>query len=205
MIYLKESEQQHNLQLNGRKLLLRPFTVEDIPTLHAALSKDLEHLIYWWLCGVNPENICLEIIGNLVNDYIKTWAAGTEYHYALIDIASSEIVGEFIIHDINHVNQHACIGYWMATNPIVKGNCHLFTAFLACRALVELNLNRIEFFIANKNIKSIKSIQKLPVLNEGLLRNRLKIQDHVYDTLVFSFIDADLYALQNICLPLRTN
>jgi ribosomal-protein-serine acetyltransferase len=202
MIYLNAKEQEHMLNLNGKKLLIRPFMLEDAKNLFTAFRKNIDHLSHWWLLDINHEQISLEFATNLTNLYVNNWNTANEYHYIIIDIESSDIVGEVSIHAIDYVHQFASMGYWLSNNSILKGNCHLFTAFIACRALVELNLNRIEFFIADENIKSIKSIQKLPVQNEGLMRNRLKTQYHVYDAFVFSLIDTDLHLLQRICLPL---
>jgi len=100
----------------------------------------------------------------------------------------SRIIGRIGLHQIDQINQNACIGYWLDKNELGKGIITKATKRLIDYAFQDLNLNRIEILTATHNIKSTAIPIRLGFQKEGILREMEKHDDIFYDLNVFSLL-----------------
>lgn len=113
--------------------------------------------------------------------------------YAIRDKQTGELVGSSRFYEYDAKHQRAAIGYtWL--NPSVWGtgvNDSLKHAMLQF-GFDDLNLNRIAFYIDDRNGRSRRALLKLGAKEEGLLRQHMVLPDgFVRDTAVFSIISSE--------------
>jgi ribosomal-protein-serine acetyltransferase len=131
----------------------------------------------------------MQTIGDFKN-YIakskKQHNEGSDFGYLII--FNKTAVGRIGIHNIDHQNKIASIGYWLDENYTGKG---IITK--SCKAIINyayntLDLNRIEIKCATGNNKSRSIPEKLGFTKEGILREGELINNTFIDLYIFSML-----------------
>lgn len=105
-----------------------------------------------------------------------------------------KLVGFVALHNINHTNRSAKIGYVINRNYQRKGLAQKCIVKLINEIYKNTNLVRIEASVNPKNIASIKLLEKMKFTKEGLLR-RYSFNprtEKIEDRIIFSVIKDDI-------------
>ena len=173
-------------EIDGGRIRLRPFCPSsDAQRLFEICSSDETVRFY----GMEPMQSVAEA-EQLLACYAKGMAAGTSVHWAIVDTQSGILIGDAGIMSIDGRNRRAssyCIldsAYWG------RGLSSDAMKLLFDHAFSVSPLNRIHAFIDVRNVRTIKSVEGIGFVREGVLRD--------YEIDRGEYIDDAVYALTRL-------
>ena len=174
-------------------VLLRPYRSGDVDLLYEAVRESIVELSPWMVwCHANYS---MEESRDWVESRAGAWERGTEYSFVITDAEEGLFLGGCGLDHINQAVQDpgiANLGYWVRSSRIGKGVATSVVRLLAGFGFGELGLNRIEIIIAVGNKSSRRVAEKAGAKREGILRNRLFVDEQVRDAVMFSLIPQDI-------------
>lgn len=103
------------------------------------------------------------------------------------------VIGTVSYREIRKEFYDSClIGYKMDKSNRRQGYCREAISFLDTLVFTQFGLNRIEATVQPQNIPSIKLLESLGYTNEGLLREKIKIDGTYKDHYLFSRLKKDV-------------
>ena len=120
------------------------------------------------------------------------WAHGSAYAFAIVDARDGAFIGGCGLTNIHPRHRFANLFYWVRTSRAGQGAATAATLLLARFGFHDLALNRIEIVVGTENAPSLRVAEKVGAVREGLLRNRIALDDGVHDAVMFSLIPADV-------------
>jgi ribosomal-protein-serine acetyltransferase len=183
---------QKDIKLVKGKILLRPYRPGDAVCMFEAAIESINELDPWmpW-CHAG---YTMEESENWIKSCDEAWDKGTAHEFAVLDSQTGQYLGGCGLNHIDPVYKTANLGYWVRSGSTRHGIATTATMLLARFGFAQLKLNRIEIIIAVENSKSQRVAEKSGAKREGILRNRISINDQVHDAVVFSFIPQDFCA-----------
>ena len=173
-------------EIDGGRIRLRPFCQSsDAQRLFEICSSDEVVRFY----GMEPMRSVAEA-EQLLACYAKGMTAGTSVHWAIVDAHDGVIIGDAGIMSIDNRNLRAssyCIldsAYWG------RGLSSDAMKLLFDYAFSVSALNRIQAFIDVRNVRTIKSVEGIGFVKEGVLRG--------YEIDRGEYIDDAVYALTRL-------
>ena len=170
-------------EIDGGRVRLRPFCPSsDAQRLFEICSSDETVRFY----GMEPMQSVAEA-EQLLACYVKGIVAGTSVHWAIVDTQNGILIGDAGIMSIDGRNRRAssyCIldsAYWG------RGLSSDAMKLLFDYAFGVSTLNRIHAFIDVRNVRTIKSVEGIGFVREGVLRG--------YEIDRGEYIDDAVYAL----------
>lgn len=168
----------------GEGLVLRHFTLDDAQTIYDRVAANREHLRHYlpWVDRTKGIEDTLEfLLAASVNRRRGRWLT-----YGLWQ--DGEFVGALGTHDIEPVERHLSIGYWISAGAQGRG---LITR--ACRrflrlAFEELGMERVEIRVAEGNQRSAAVPERLGLRLDGVLRHAQKLPSGYADIRVYSVL-----------------
>ncbi|PTX15076.1 ribosomal-protein-alanine N-acetyltransferase [Pontibacter mucosus] len=118
-------------------------------------------------------------LGNLEMKWLK---------WELIEKESQKVIGSCGFHNWYEEHERAELGYSLHENFRGRGFMHEALTCVIEHGFKVMKLNRIEAFVGPSNLPSIRVIEKLGFTREGLLKEHYKINDHIYDSIVYSLL-----------------
>jgi [ribosomal protein S5]-alanine N-acetyltransferase len=168
--------------LTTERLLLRPFQLEDAPTVNelagAREIADTTSLI--------PHPYQLEDAVNWIMTHPDSFEKGREVVFAITLRESGELVGAIGL-GIDRHNQLAEMGYWVGVPYWNNGYCTEAAKAVVAYAFEELKLNRVEARYMTRNPSSGRVMEKIGMQFEGKLRQQIQRWG--------VFEDANIYAI----------
>ncbi len=162
------------------RLLLRPFTNEDLALVFSGLSHP--DVIQYY--GVSFHS--LEATQEQMKWYASIEENETGMWRAICSSNGSQFYGACGLNNISKQHRKTEIGYWLLPEYQGKGFIIEALPVLIAHGFSNLNLHRIEAFIETENQSSIKVMQKLNFNLEGTMRD-CEIKNN-------SFISLNIYA-----------
>lgn len=171
-----------NLQiaLENERVLLRPLAYTDESELQAiAKDKDL------WLYGLADLSQPGEL-NKYIRDAIAARDEGVCAVWTIIDKKTSSVAGCTRLAEISWKDERGQIGWtWIGKqfqgSGLNKAMKHLILKY----GFEELNLNRIELKADERNVQSRKAIKSIGAIEEGILRQHLKLHNGYLRNSVF--------------------
>lgn len=166
------------------RLLLREFGKDDFDAVHA-YATDVEVVRYMpW--GPNGEADTREFLARAAASARAVPRAG--YELAVVEKATSRLVGGVGLHRSEPASGTAMIGYCLARSAWGRG-----LATEAARAMLafgfgELGLHRVWAGCDPDNAGSVRVLEKIGMRREGHLREDTWIRDEWRDTLVYGIL-----------------
>ncbi len=170
---------------------LRPLLKSDARELTLAVQKSVPELLPWmsWCHEGYNEQDALQWLKTLPSG----WEKGTDYGFAITDIADGQIVGGCGVSFVNQLFRFGNVGYWVRSDRHGEGIASR-AAILASRfAFEKVGLVRAEIVVAVGNTASLRVAEKVGAKREGVLRNRLVVRDMIYDAVMYSLTPGDFY------------
>jgi RimJ/RimL family protein N-acetyltransferase len=172
--------------LGDGEILLRAWTISDIPALTAA-CQDPE--IPRWTIVPSPyeEHHARDFIAGSVEDR----ETGRELALAIVDQADT-LLGAIGVGRFDWDDRKAEIGYWIARDARRRAVGARATRLLARWALTELGLERLELLANPENEASQRLAERAGFTREGVLRRYRRRHGHREDLVMFSLLPEDL-------------
>ena len=176
------------ITLTGKLVRLEPLSESHVPALIVA-ARD-ENIWRYMLYGY-PDNEKKML--TLVRDLLQRQANGTDLPFAVIQLASGRAVGMTRYLEIRPEHRALEIGgTWYATEfqrTAVNTECK----YLMLRHAFEaLGCTRVQFKADARNARSIRAIERLGAVREGVLRNHMITPDGTLrDSVYFSILDRE--------------
>ncbi len=173
--------------LRGSRVHLRPFDIKtDAAYIFSICSKEETVRFY----GMEPMKSVAEA-ERLLSAYASGTAAGTSLHWAITDAVTDKVIGDAGIMSIDANNYRAssyCIldaQYWG------MGLSYDAMKMLFDYVFSTTNLNRIHAYVDKRNKRTIKSVQGIGFVLEGILREYEFDKGEFIDDAVFSLTRSD--------------
>lgn len=168
--------------LTTERLLLRPFTLEDAPTVRALASAreiaEMTTIPHPYEEGMAEEWICTHQ-GAYERGELVTWA---------ITRREDGMVLGAISLSINKANLFAELGYWVGKPYWGQGYCTEAAREALRYGFEVLNLNRIQARHMTKNPASGRVMQKIGMTYEGTLRQSVYRWEKFEDMVIYAIL-----------------
>lgn len=168
--------------------MLRPFRRRDVNSIHEAVSASIDDLQQWlpWA----SRGYSRSVTQHFVRDSIAAWGEGRAYDFAVRRPQEpGRHLGNVSIWHTSKQNAVAEIGYWIRSDETRRGICTEAVAHLLEIGFEELKLHRVTLRIAVGNRASERVAEKLGFLQEGTLREDVKIGSRWVDHTVWGLLD----------------
>lgn len=175
--------------LTDGKILLRPYGISDVNNHHQAVRESIKEMGPW--LPFAHEKYSLKESKDWIKKRPSEWAKGITYTFVICDAKDGTIIGGCGLNEIDWLNRHANLGYWVRTSHTGRGIAPAATRLLAKWGFDELKLKRIEVVVAIENKRSLRAAAKAGAKHEGVLRNRLNIRDKAHHAVMHSLIPED--------------
>ena len=176
-------------ELNTQRLILRQITGEDDKSLFEVLS---------------DEDTCEYLTHNAVNDieFIKRMIPGMQMFFdekqrirwGIAQKQDNSIIGHCGFFDIDRSNCCAEISYCLKNGLWGQGIMTEALDAMLKFGFEDYGLNRIVAKVIIGNVRSIKVMQKLGFVQEGILRESLYKNGQYHDLLVFSLLKSEYHS-----------
>lgn len=179
------------LPIKTERLVLRPFSGSDAQDLFDIFS-DPKVMRFW---STTPWE-SIERAHEIIERDTRALANGEHLCLALERNGDGRVIGQCSLFRISEDCRRAEIGYCLASRAWGRGYMHEALRELIIYGFGHLQLNRIEADIDPMNKASVKSVERLGFVHEGLLRERWIVNDEVSDSAIYGLLSKDWNSLQ---------
>ena len=159
--------------LRSDKVLLRPMMLNDFEQMKT-LTKD-RNMWYYFTADLSDENILHNWIEKAVSDLEKNIALP----FTIISTENNGIIGTTRIGNISEVNKRVEIGWtWISKDYLGSGLNQHVKKLLFEYLFTQTNTLRIEFKTDVLNISARKSMEKVGLVEEGILRSHTLVTNN---------------------------
>ena len=174
--------------LTGRVVRLEPLSEQHAPDLTVAAH---DERIWRYMLYAYPEDE--EKMLAWVRDILARQAAGADLAFAVIHRESGRAIGATRYLEIRPPHRSLEVGgTWYATEfqrTAVNSECKYL---LLKHAFEVLGCIRVQFKADARNLRSIRAIERIGAMREGVLRKHYILQDGGYrDSVYFSILDRE--------------
>lgn len=181
------------LTLTTPRLLLRPLTAADAQALFATFA-DPETARYW----STPPWTSIEEARKLIDMDMHALPAGEYLRLGLERRDSGDLIGMCSLFQWVRQCRRAELGYGMHRAHWGNGLMHEALSALLRHGFEQLDLNRVEADVDPRNAGSVRSLERLGFVKEGLLRERWIVEGEVSDTGFYGLLRSDWQALHHV-------
>jgi ribosomal-protein-serine acetyltransferase len=169
------------------RLALRPFRRRDAGAIHEAVKASIQDLQLWlpWA----SRDYSKSVSQHFVRDSISAWNEGRAFDFAIRRREDPDRhLGNVSIWYTSKQNAVAEVGYWVRSDETRRGICTEAVAHLLGIGFEDLGMHRITLRIAVGNRASERIAEKLGFLQEGTLREDVKIGARWVDHTVWGLL-----------------
>jgi len=174
--------------LTGKVVRLEPLSEANIPELVLA-GREESIWKYMLYADLNNE----ESMTSWVSDMLSRQQAGTDLPFAVIHLASGHIVGATRFLEMRPTHRSLEIGGTWYAPEFQRTAVNTESKYLMLKyAFEEMKCIRVQFKADVRNEASIRAIEKLGAVREGVLRNHYILQDGTFrDSVYFSILERE--------------
>ncbi|GLX70417.1 GNAT family N-acetyltransferase [Paenibacillus glycanilyticus] len=176
-----------DLVLDNSKAIMLPLQAEHVKELASLLSNPKVWELTW------RKNNTEQAIASALDLALANREAGTQLPFAIIDRSSGRLAGTTRLGDLDVANKNVEIGWsWIAPDFWGSGINTACKLLLLQYAFEELGVIRVQFTASGSNTRSLKALDKIGAVKEGVLRRqRLDATDGgaVHDNVFYSILD----------------
>ena len=174
--------------LTGKLVRLEPLSETHIPGLTEA-GRD-ENIWKFMLYGdlTQPENMA-----GWVRDILGRQAAGTDLPFTVIHLPSGRVAGATRYMEMRPAHKGLEIGGTWYAPEFQRTGVNTECKYLLLQYAFEMmGCIRVQFKADARNERSIRAIERLGAVREGILRNHMILQDgRIRDSVYFSILDKE--------------
>ncbi|MFO8018013.1 MAG: GNAT family protein [Promethearchaeia archaeon] len=130
---------------------------------------------------------------NLIQGYLYQWEKQKQFTYIIeLRKKGDEVtkLGSTSLWNISWKHKRADIGIWLNSQYHNKGYAKNAIDLLKIVSFIHLKLHRLQAYVANANIKSIKLFKRCNFTKESVLRDYLFFNDRYYDAILFALLNS---------------
>ncbi len=177
-------------ELSNGTIKIRRYRAEDVPLLFEAARESTKEM-FPWMPWCHP-NYSIDESAAFIHSREAAWNQKTDFAFAVFDVASDQFLGGVGLSQIKRIHNFANLGYWVRSSKTRQGIATAATLLAARFGFEDLGLSRIEIVATVGNLASQRVAEKANAKREGVLRNRLLINNQLHDAVMFSLIEEDL-------------
>lgn len=170
-------------EINDGNLHLRKVSKDDVSFFYRSLQeKEMTNYL-----SLGPLR-SLEHSKRLIKNYLKSWDKYLQFNYIieLRENRTSTKIGSVSLWAINWYHQRSGVGIWILPKYWEHGLGSKTIVLIKNIAFNHFNLNRLEAHIAKHNERSIKMFKKCDFVEEGVLKNYLRIDAKFQDAFILA-------------------
>lgn len=170
-------------------IALRPIGPEDTPAVVEAVRESVAEIMPWmsWCTPDYDPTGARAFLSTLPT----RWEQGLQYGFAITDVQTGGFLGGAGLNHINVVTRLANLSYWVRTSACGRGIATRSARLVGEFAVKQVGLLRAEIVVAVENKPSQRVAEKAGAKREGVLRNRLIVQENVLDAVMYSLTPQD--------------
>ena len=178
--------------LRGSRVILRMAKPEDVSDLFA-LHADREVMRYWSCAAYTSMAQAQELFDR--SD--RGVRAGEFNYWAITRTDDDRLIGHCTLFSISAAHRRAETGYALARQHWGHGYAHDAMRLVLDYAFGPLGLHRVEADVDPRNGGSIRLLERLGFVREGLLRERWRVNDEITDSAMFGLLAPDYATATN--------
>lgn len=169
--------------LESKRLILRPFLLNDAPTVQtfAGNYKVAE------MTATIPHPYLDGMAEAWIKTHLKSWQEQILLTLAMEEKNSQKLIGCISL-GFNQLHQRAELGYWIGEPYWNQGFCTEAGKCLVSFAFKKLNLRKITSSHMTKNPASGKVMQKIGMIQEGMLRQQFFRMGEFHDAVIYGLL-----------------
>ncbi|MBY9012135.1 MAG: GNAT family N-acetyltransferase [Candidatus Lokiarchaeota archaeon] len=170
-------------EINDGNLHLRKVSKDDVSFFYRSLQeKEMTNYL-----SLGPLR-SLEHSKRLIKNYLKSWDKYLQFNYVieLRENRTSTKIGSVSLWAVNWYHQRSGVGIWILPKYWEHGLGSKTIVLIKNIAFNHFNLNRLEAHIAKHNERSIKMFKKCDFVEEGVLKNYLRIDAKFQDAVILA-------------------
>ena len=167
--------------------VLRPFRRRDGNAVHEAVMASIDDLQKWlpWA----SRDYSRSVSQHFIRDSMAAWSEGRAFDFTVRrPDEPNRHIGNVSIWPISRQNAVGEIGYWVRSEDTGEGVCTEAVAHLVGVGFEDLGLHRVTLRIAVGNLPSERIAEKLGFLQEGTLREDVKIGTRWVDHTIWGLL-----------------
>lgn len=153
--------------LSDGVVALRPWEPADVPAIAAACA---DEEIARWLDMI-PQPYTLEDARWYVSQCEQGWRDGTTSNFAVVDVASAEVVGAMGARHVEPEQGVTEVGYWVAPHARRRGVAARALRLISAWLLHDVGVARVQLRADVDNLPSRRVAEKAGFVEEGTLRS----------------------------------
>ncbi len=155
-------------ELQGERVLVRPYGQEDAAALLEAIEESRAHLAPWlpWVHGHRS----LDDSRTFIRRAQAHWLLREDLPVGIFDLATGRLLGGSGLHRIEWELRRFEIGYWLRATAQGHGYMQEVVRLLTSLAFNGLQANRVQIQIDPRNRRSQQVAERLGYTLEGTLR-----------------------------------
>lgn len=172
--------------LRGSRVCLRMAKPEDVPDLFALHSNN--EVMRYWSCAPYTSMAQAQELFDRSDRGVR---AGEFHYWALTRTDDDRLIGHCTLFNISATHRRAETGYALARRHWGHGYACEAMSLVLDYAFGPLGLHRVEADVDPRNGGSIRLLERLGFVREGLLRERWRVNDEVTDSAMFGLLAPD--------------
>lgn len=182
------------IKLVGQRCLLRTFVEADAKALAELLQKNK---FYWSIYEPlhREEYYSEQTQLRKILEGIRLSQENREFSFGIFDESSQQLIGHISLYAIKRLPySSAFVGYSMDQQYAGRGIATEAVELVLHFAFNQLNIHRLEAYVAPENIASVRVLEKSNFVREGLLRELLFINGHWVDHYMYAILQRDFHS-----------
>lgn len=169
--------------LDGGRVVLRWPMRRDVDGLHAIFS-DPAVMRYWSSTPLESKAAARRLLAEMREEFRN----GVLFEWVLARRDDDMAIGTCTLFHLDRENRRAEIGFALARSCWGKGLMSEGLGLLTAFCFRKLGLRRLEADVDPRNAASIRCLERLGFVEEGMLRERWSVGGAVQDTLLFGLL-----------------
>lgn len=185
----------HSQPRYTKRLMLRPFRRRDVASLHEAVKASLADLQPWlpWI-----EDYDRGASQRFVRESVSAWAERRAFDFTIRTIDDLDRhIGNVSIWATSQQNNIGEVGYWIRSDETDKGYATEATTRAVQIGFEEMGLHKVQLRIAVGNTRSERIARRLDFVQEGTLRDEVKVGNRWLDHTVWSMLEKEWWLQRN--------
>ncbi|RVU41589.1 N-acetyltransferase [Lujinxingia sediminis] len=166
------------------RVALRLLQIGDKEELFEVVDREREELRRWlpWVDAITS----VDDYDGYIRSTLTQLAEGNGFQAAIT--VEGQIAGMIGVHGVDRANQSTSIGYWLSSAYRGEGIMTRATAEVLRWAFEDEGLERVEVRCGRENLASRKVVERLGLVEEGVLRRAERLVDGWTDLVVYSML-----------------
>ncbi|NID14783.1 GNAT family N-acetyltransferase [Luteibacter yeojuensis] len=127
-----------------------------------------------------------------MEDARKSWLLADGFEMLIVDAVTGRLLGGMGVNQRNKEHRFANLGYWVRQSEQGRGVATRAGRLAIGFAFAAVKVSRLEIVVAEHNLPSRRTAERLGGVFEGMLRKRLIVRDKSLDCAMYSVVTGDL-------------